>query len=86
VSKPPLLLRVSSGLAEIRTALEAQMAGQMVQDDPERLATVYNACISGLAFDLLFEREQYLANFPDVDSVLRILKKETYHDNNIQKE
>jgi AcrR family transcriptional regulator len=66
--------------------VEGQAAGQVVQDDPERLATVYNACISGLAFDLLSEREQYLANFPDVDSVLRILKKESYHDNNIQKE
>ncbi len=55
--------------------VEGQAAGQVVQDDPDRLATVYNACITGLAFDRLFEREQYLANFPDVDSVLRILKK-----------
>jgi len=55
--------------------VEGQAAGQVVQDDPGRLATVYDACISGLAFDILFDRDQYLANFPDVDSVLRILKK-----------
>ncbi len=54
--------------------VEGQAAGQVVQDDPEQLATVYDACISGLAFDILFDRKQYLSNFPDVDSVLRILK------------
>src|SRR5215472_2440635 len=30
--------------------VEGQAAGQVVQGDPERLATVYNACITGLAF------------------------------------
>jgi len=57
-----------------RLIVEGQAAGQVVQGDPERLARVYNACISGLAFDIFSAREQYLANFPDVDSVLRILK------------
>lgn len=54
--------------------VEGQAAGQVVQDDPDRLATLYNACITGLAFDILSEHEQYVSNFPDVDSVLRILK------------
>ena len=54
--------------------VEGQAAGQVVQGDPDRLATVYNACITGLAFDRLSEREHDVANFPDVESVLRILK------------
>src|SRR6266702_1349804 len=54
--------------------LTTESAAEVVQDDPDRLATVYNACITGLAFDILSEHEQYVSNFPDVDSVLRILK------------
>jgi hypothetical protein len=54
--------------------VEGQAAGQVVQDNPDRLATLYNACITGLAFDILSEHEQYVSNFPDVDSVLRLLK------------
>jgi AcrR family transcriptional regulator len=56
--------------------IEGQVAGQVVQDDPEQLVAAVQACISGLAVGVIFRGyDQFLRSLPEVEIVLRILKK-----------
>ncbi len=48
-------------------------AGQVVPDDPDRLTTVYNSCIQGLALGVQFLGALY-SSFPTADTVLRMLR------------
>jgi AcrR family transcriptional regulator len=56
--------------------VEGQAAGQIVPGDPDRLTTLWNSCIQGLAISAFLEQELFLTNFPEADDLLRILKRE----------
>jgi AcrR family transcriptional regulator len=55
--------------------VEGQMAGQVVPGDPDRLTTLTNSCIQGLAINAFLDREQFLISFPRASDLLRILKR-----------
>jgi hypothetical protein len=64
--------------------VEGQVAGQVVPGDPDRLATLCNSCIQGLAIDAFLERETFLASIPEASDLLRILKREgEWYDSSI---
>ncbi len=55
--------------------VEGQAAGQVASGDPERLITIFFACLQGLSIGAFFRSYSPTSfSIPDVDSVLRILK------------
>lgn len=63
----------NSRMAMIRLIEQGQLTGEVVAGDPKRLATVFYACIQGLATSVAFSGPLDML-FPDVEQVMRILK------------
>lgn len=78
---PEEIRKIVRDLDELHTGIirrlieEGQAAGQIVQGDPDQLATLYSCCLQGLAMGVTFLKEaSFVLNVPDVDMFLRILK------------
>lgn len=54
--------------------LEGQAEGKIVQADPNQLVVLYLSSLQGLAVGIHLFGQVIIDNFPDVDSVFRILK------------
>ncbi|WP_019912172.1 TetR/AcrR family transcriptional regulator [Paenibacillus sp. HW567] len=54
--------------------LDGQASGEVVQGDPHQLVVLYLCTIQGLTVGLHFFGNDTIEHFPDIDTVLRILK------------